>query len=85
MISANFLHPYHSDYPGHSLAKGNFDETKMVSCRAKTCSNQSRLNKISGKEKKEIKDAWIRTIARPVLPAHACSDNLTEDSFDESQ
>ena len=41
-------------------------------CTVKGCSNQSRLNKnvsyqkIAGQERKDIKVAWIRAIARPV-------------------
>ena len=65
----------------------------MVTCCVKGCSNQSRLNKnglhhkIPGQERKDIRDSWIRAIARPVLPKaiHLCSDRFTEDSFDESQ
>ena len=65
----------------------------MVTCCVKGCSNQSRLNKnvsyhkIPGQERKDVRDAWIRAIARPVLPkaVHVCSNHFTEDSFDESQ
>ena len=65
----------------------------MVTCCVKGCSNQSRLNKnvlyhkIPGQERKDIRDAWIRAIARPVLPKtiHVCSDHFTKNSFDESQ
>ena len=65
----------------------------MVTYCVKGCSNQSRLNKnvsyqkIPGQETKDIRDAWIKAIARPVLPEaiHVCSDHFTEDSFDESQ
>ena len=55
----------------------------MVTYCVKGCSNQSRLNKnvsyqkIPGQETKDIRDAWIKAIARP--------DHFTEDSFDESQ
>ena len=59
----------------------------------KGCSNQSRLNKNVSyhkrpdKERKDTRDAWIKTIARPVLlkAVHVCSDQFTEDSFDESE
>ena len=39
------------------------------------------------REKVYIRDAWIRVIARPVLPkaVHVSFDHFTEDSFDESQ
>ena len=92
LFGANFLHPYHSDqlYSGHSLAKGTFHETRMVTCYMKGCSNQSRLNKnvsyhkIPGQERKDIKKAWTRAIARPKA-VHVCSDHFTEDSFDENQ
>ena len=55
--------------------------------------NQSRLNKnvsynkIPGHKRKDIRDAWIRAIARPVLPKaiHGSSDRFNKDSFDESQ
>ena len=65
----------------------------MIIYCVKGCSNQSRLNKntsshkIPGQERKDIRDAWIRAITRPVLPKaiHVCSDHFTEDSFDESQ
>ena len=65
----------------------------MVTYCVKGCSNQSRLNKnvsyqkIPGQETKDIRDAWIKAIARPALPEaiHVCSDHFTEDSFDESQ
>ena len=64
-----------------------------MTCKVKGCSNQSRLNKnvsyhkISGHERKDIRDVWIRAIARPVLPKaiHGSSEHFTEDSFDESQ
>ena len=38
-------------------------------------------------ERKDIRDAWIRAVARPVLSKaiHVYSDHFTEDSFDESQ
>ena len=50
-------------------------------------SNKSRLNKnnsyhkIPGQERKDIRNAWIRAIARPVLPEaiHVCSDHFAED------
>ena len=59
----------------------------------KGCSNQSRLNKnvsfhkIPGQDRKDIRDAWIRAIARPVLPkvVDVCSDYFTEDLFHGSQ
>ena len=59
----------------------------------KGCSNEPRLNKnisfhkIPGQDRKDIRDAWIRAIARPVLPkaVDVCSDHFTEDLFDESQ
>ena len=61
-------------------------------CTGKGCTNQSRLNKnvsyhkIPGKERKDIRDAWIRAIARPVPKAiHVSSDHFTKDLFDESQ
>ena len=62
-------------------------------CTVKGCSNQSRLNKnvsyhkIPGHERKDIRDAWIRAIARPVLPKaiRGSSDHFTKDSFDESE
>ena len=65
----------------------------MVTCCVKGCSKQLRLNKnvsyhkIPGQERKDIRDAWISAIARPVLPKAipVCSDHFTEDSFDESQ
>ena len=65
----------------------------MITYCVKGCSNQSRLSKnaschkIPGQERKDIRDAWIRAITRPVLPKaiHVCSDHFTEDSFDESQ
>ena len=65
----------------------------MVTYCVKGCSNQSRLNKnvsylkIPGQERNDMRDAWIRSIARPVLPKaiHDCSDHLTEDSCDENQ
>ena len=65
----------------------------MVTCCVKGCSNQSRLNKslsyhkIPGQKRKDIRDAWIKAIARLVLPKaiHVCSDHFTEDSSDESQ
>ena len=53
--------------------KGTVDETKMVTCCVKDCSNQSKLNKnisyhkILGVERKDIRKAWIKIIARPVL------------------
>ena len=55
--------------------------------------NKSRLNKnvsyhkIPGHKRKDIRDAWIRAITRPVLPTaiHGLSDHFNEDSFDESQ
>ena len=80
-------------YSGHSLGKRTFDETKMVTCCVKGCSNQSRLSKdvsnhkIPGQERKGIGDAWVKAIARPVLRkgVHVCSDHFTKDSFDESQ
>ena len=46
----------------------------MVTCCVKGCSNQSRLNKnvsynkIPGQERKDIKNAWIRAITRPISP-----------------
>ena len=44
-------------------------------------------HKIPGQERKEVGDAWITAIVRPVLlkAVHVCSDHFTEDSFDESQ
>ena len=56
-------------------------------------SNQSRLNKnvsylkIPGQERKDIRNASMRAIARPVLSKaiNVCSDHFTKDSFDESQ
>ena len=65
----------------------------MITCCIKGCSNQSRLNKslsyhkIPGQKRKDIRDAWIKAIARLVLPKaiHVCSDHFTEDSSDESQ
>ena len=80
-------------YSGHGLAKGLFIETNMVTCCVKGFSNQSRLNKnvsyhkIPGQERKDISNAWIKAIARPVLPKaiHVCSDHFTEDSYDKSQ
>ena len=65
----------------------------MVTYCVKGCLNQSRFNKNNshyktpGQERKDIRDAWIRAITRPVLPKadHVCSDQFTEDSFDESQ
>ena len=61
-------------------------------CTVKGCSNQSRLNKnvsyhkIPGKERKDIRDAWIRATTRPVSKAiHVSSDHFTKDLFDESQ
>ena len=77
----------------HGLAKATCVETNMFTCCVKGCSNQSRLNKIvsyhkiPGQERKDIRDAWIKAIARPVLPKaiHVCSDHFTEDLFDESQ
>ena len=44
-------------------------------------------HKIPGQDIKDKRDAWIRSIARPVLPKAipVCSDHFTEDSFDESQ
>ena len=44
-------------------------------------------NKIPGHGRKDIRDAWIRAFARPVLPkaVHVCFDHFTQDSFDESQ
>ena len=76
-----------------NLAKGTFGETKMITCCVKGFSSQSRLSKnvfyhkIPGQERKDIRNAWIRAIARPVLPKafHVCPDHFTEDSFDESQ
>ena len=61
----NFLHFYNSDqlYSYHRLAKGTFDEIKMVTSSVKECSNQSRLNqnvsyhKILDEERKDIRDA----------------------------
>ena len=58
----------------------------------KGCSNQSRSNKnvsyhkIPDQERKDIRDAWIRAIARWVLPktVDLSSDHFTKDSFDES-
>ena len=50
-------------YSGHSVAKGTFVKTKMVTCCVKDCSNQSRFNKnvsyneIPGQERKDIRDA----------------------------
>ena len=47
---------------------------KMVTCCVKDCSDQSRLNKnvsyhkIPDEERKDTRDALIKTIARPVLP-----------------
>ena len=40
---------------------------------------------IPGEEGKDIRDAWTRAIARPVLPkaVRVCSDNVNKDSFDE--
>ena len=36
--------------------------------------------------REDIRDAWIRAIAWPVLPkAVVCSDHFSKDSFDESQ
>ena len=60
-------------------------------CTVKGCSNQSRLNKnvschkIPGQERKDVRDAWIRAIARPVLPkaTDVSSDHFNKDSFDE--
>ena len=67
----NFFGPiFFSD---RSLAKGNFDETKMVTCIVKDCSNDWSLNKnvfyhkIPGEEGKDLKKAWLKTTARPVL------------------
>ena len=62
-------------------------------CTVKSCSNKSRSNKnvshhkIPGQERKNLRDAWIRAIARPVLPkaVDVSSDHFTKDSFDESQ
>ena len=44
-------------------------------------------HKITGQERKNIRDTWIRAIARPVLPKaiHVSSDHFIEDSFDENQ
>ena len=44
-------------------------------------------HKIPGQERKDVGDAWITAIVRPVLlkAVHVCSDHFTEDSFDESQ
>ena len=66
-----------------------FDETKME----KGSSNQSRLNKnvsylkIPGQKRKDIRDASMRAIARPVLSKaiNVCSDHFTKDSFYKSQ
>ena len=62
-------------------------------CAVKGCSNQSRLNKkvsyhkIPGHERKDVRDGWIRAIARPVLlkATHGSSDHFIKDSFDETQ
>ena len=62
-------------------------------CTVKSCSTKSRSNKnvshykIPGQERKNLRDAWIRAIARPVLPkaVDVSSDHFTKDSFDESQ
>ena len=65
----------------------------MVNRCVKGSSNQSRLNKnvsyikIPDQERKDIRDAWRRAIARPVLSKaiHVFSDRFTEDPSDESQ
>ena len=65
----------------------------MVTCCVEGCSNQSGLNKnvfyhkIPGQDQKDVRDAWIRRISRPVLHkvVHVCSNHFTKDSFDESQ
>ena len=38
-----------------------------------------------GEEVKDIRDAWTKAIARPVLPkaVRVCSDNVNKDSFDD--
>ena len=64
-----------------------------MTCNVKGCSNQSRLNKnvsyhkIPDQERKDVRDAWIRAIARSPLPKviHVSSDHFAKDSFDESQ
>ena len=65
----------------------------MITCCVKGCSNQSRLNKriscnrLPDKRRKDKRDAWIKTINKPVLhkAIHICSIHSMEDSFDESQ
>ena len=65
----------------------------MATWYVKSCLNQSRLNqnvsyhKIPDRERKDIRDAWIKAIARPVFSKaiHMCSDYFTKVSFDESQ
>ena len=65
----------------------------MITYCVKGCSNQSRLSKNAschktpGQERKDVRDAWIRAITRPVLSKaiHVCSDHFNEDRFDESQ
>ena len=52
---------------GRSLAKGTFDKAKIVTYCVNGYSNHSRLNKnvsyqkIRGKDRKDIKNAWIKT------------------------
>ena len=54
------------------FSKENFNKTKLVTCCAKSCSKQSRLNKsvscnrLPGKRSKGKKDARIKAIKRPV-------------------
>ena len=75
------------------MAKGICVETNMVTCCVKGCPSQSRWNKnvsyqkIPGQERKDIRDAWIKAIARPASPKaiQVCPDHFTEDLLDESQ
>ena len=44
-------------------------------------------HKTPDQKRKNIRDAWTRTIARPVLSKaiHVCSNHFTEDSFESQE
>lgn len=77
----------------HSLAKGNFAKTKMLTCCVNCCSNQSRLNKnicyytIRGKERKDIRDVCIKATFKLgcFKISHVCPGHFMGNYFDEIQ
>ena len=75
---------------GHSLAKGTFDKAKIVTYCVNGYSNHSILNnvsyqKISGKDRKDTKKAWIKTNQALLKLSIFALLFFTEDYYDKIQ